>query len=271
MNPNIETLARETADQIYVGDSGNTAENIAPIILAALRAAVEPLEAQCAAMRQALELWRGFPHSIQYHCSACHKHGQGAVDLTESALGTDAGSQLLMELASLRETVKKLEAERRRDALDGQGALDEANNTIARLLAELAELRQSRKWPDIGPDPLKDRDKVDNSEDGSRSRLIVPVCLQQPEVPNQTALVWRIDISRVSDELIWRRAAMESLKKQNDELRDRLAKAEAVWGNCKIVYWPYDPEGTAYPLEHYQPVGKHMREQIEAALERKAQ
>ncbi len=55
--------------------------------------------------------------------------------------------------------------------------------------------------PDIGLDPLKHRDQVKIGVEGARERLTKALCIQQPEVPDQTALVWRIDIDRVLMEL----------------------------------------------------------------------
>ncbi len=56
-------------------------------------------------------------------------------------------------------------------------------------------------FPDIGPDPLKHRDQVKDGVAGACERLTKALALQQAEVPDQTALVWRIDISRVLGEL----------------------------------------------------------------------
>ena len=49
-----------------------------------------------------------------------------------------------LRIKKLEEENDRLKAERRQDALDGQAALDEANNEIIRLKAELAEA-QGRK------------------------------------------------------------------------------------------------------------------------------
>lgn len=55
--------------------------------------------------------------------------------------------------------------------------------------------------PDIGLDPLKHRDHVDGSIEATRERLGKAVALQQQGVPDQTMLAWRIDVSRLLDEL----------------------------------------------------------------------
>lgn len=39
--------------------------------------------------------------------------------------------------------------------------------------------------------------------------------------------------------------------------------ASALWGNCKVVYWPKDG---SYPLEHTMGANKNMRREIEAEL-----
>lgn len=57
--------------------------------------------------------------------------------------------------------------------------------------------------PDIGPDPLK-LDGEERVRYGGEyvARLTAAHTIQQPGVPDQTALVWRIDLSRVLSELI---------------------------------------------------------------------
>lgn len=58
--------------------------------------------------------------------------------------------------------------------------------------------------PDIGPDPLKLSQHEERVTYGSEyvARLTKAHAMQQPGVPDQTALVWRIDLSRVLSELI---------------------------------------------------------------------
>lgn len=69
-------------------------------------------------------------------------------------------------------------------------------------------------WPDIGLDPLKHRDKVTGGVEGARERLSKAVSIQQKEVPDQTLLAWRIDVSRVLDELTLMTARWEYLQKR---------------------------------------------------------
>ena len=57
-------------------------------------------------------------------------------------------------------------------------------------------------WPDIGKDPLKYRDEVLGGVEGADQRLSLASAVQQKGVPDQTALVWRIDIDRLICELI---------------------------------------------------------------------
>lgn len=60
----------------------------------------------------------------------------------------------------------------------------------------------SVEWPDIGKDPLKYRDEVKGGVEGAKERLGQACAVQQKGVPDQTALVWRIDLDRISCELI---------------------------------------------------------------------
>jgi hypothetical protein len=91
-----------------------------------------------------------------------------------------------------------------------------------------------QRFPDIGSDPLKNPDNAVTAVErmtadptaGAMDRLAKAAAVQQPEVPDQTALVWRIDIERVRMELIWRRAAMKSHGEQIDILRHRLSDCE---------------------------------------------
>jgi hypothetical protein len=61
--------------------------------------------------------------------------------------------------------------------------------------------------PDIGADPLKSGVRTPEQV---HARLSAGIAVQQPHVPDQTMLAWRIDVSDVISELIWRRAAMKS-------------------------------------------------------------
>ena len=59
----------------------------------------------------------------------------------------------------------------------------------------------SAEWPDIGKDPLKYRDEVLGGVEGAKERLGKACAVQQTGVPDQTALVWRIDLDRLMCEL----------------------------------------------------------------------
>jgi hypothetical protein len=56
-------------------------------------------------------------------------------------------------------------------------------------------------WPDIGPDPFQQPNEYRTVEK-AHARLRQAYALQQPIVPNQTALVWRDDIGRVHMRLV---------------------------------------------------------------------
>lgn len=56
-------------------------------------------------------------------------------------------------------------------------------------------------WPDIGPDPFQQPNEYRTVEK-AHARLRAAYALQQPIVPNQTALVWRDDIGRVHMRLV---------------------------------------------------------------------
>ncbi len=65
-------------------------------------------------------------------------------------------------------------------------------------------------YPDIGKDPLKFHDEAGGFEE-SKERLQRASSVQQKLVPDQTALVWRIDLQRLLDDHTWRKAVVESL------------------------------------------------------------
>ena len=86
----------------------------------------------------------------------------------------------------------------------------------------------SKKFPDIGPDPLKadgeEREKLHNE---TRQRIEKACAIQQSGVPDQTALTWRIDLSRIRDDLTIAEARVEILTRSNENLqseRDKLSQ-----------------------------------------------
>jgi len=83
-------------------------------------------------------------------------------------------------------------------------------------------------WPDIGLDPLKHRDEVKGGVEGAKERLKQALCIQQTKVPDQAALVWRIDISRVLDEL----TVMTARWKHHQEHLPPNAKVSDGWPSC---------------------------------------
>jgi len=101
-------------------------------------------------------------------------------------------------------------------------SLATAHCGLSSLRAENAELRNG--FPCIGQDPLK-MEKRDGFEE-SFVRLKSGLNIQQKGVPDQTALVWRIDISRVSDEVIIQTGRAEFRLKQVEQLKAELALKE---------------------------------------------
>lgn len=111
------------------------------------------------------------------------------------------------------------------------------------ILSALKEGESEQKFPDIGKDPLKFSGEVDRSIDAVRTRLSKAVGLQQKEVPDQTALVWRVDLSQLDSEYIWRNAQRQGLEKQiaaleserdqlkweKEELRKQMEKSNEDW------------------------------------------
>lgn len=79
--------------------------------------------------------------------------------------------------------------------------------------SELAASAGSVEWPAIGKDPLKYRDEVKGGVEGAMERLGQACAVQQKGVPDQTALVWRIDLDRIRCELIVMTARWNSRKK----------------------------------------------------------
>ena len=69
-------------------------------------------------------------------------------------------------------------------------------------------------WPDIGQDPLK---ASDMDVENALERLRKACSLQQKEVPDQTALCWRIDLSRALGEIAWLRGRVRVLTKSEQQ------------------------------------------------------
>jgi hypothetical protein len=82
-----------------------------------------------------------------------------------------------------------------------------------------------RPTPDIGKDPLKlvgqERDDY-TSDQAILNRLRQACAVQQIEVPDQTALVWRADLSWLLNQFAWReaghKAALEAEAVRHREL-----------------------------------------------------
>jgi hypothetical protein len=83
--------------------------------------------------------------------------------------------------------------------------MDKQNRQIEALNRKIVEYDRSlhlkaakaHEFPDIGPDPLKlDGEEREKAYDDTDARLHKACAVQQKGVPDQTALVWRIDLSR---------------------------------------------------------------------------
>lgn len=105
---------------------------------------------------------------------------------------------------------------------------------ILAALHKAVEPYRKQAWPDIGPDPLANRDTVDQSTDAARARLQHACDIQQKEVPDQTALVWRIDINRVTGDLVWRTAQATSFQSQIEKLKSENAALMKQVGDLKV-------------------------------------
>jgi hypothetical protein len=112
-----------------------------------------------------------------------------------------------------------------------------ADDLIEKLKGEglLGPATCSAHWPDIGKDPLQNWDTMDQTPEGSQNRMQSGCDMQQSGVPDQTALVWRIDINRVNGELIWRRAAMQGLKEQDAKIAKMLDALKRI-ANPRLSY-----------------------------------
>lgn len=87
-------------------------------------------------------------------------------------------------------------------------------------------------FPDIGLDPLAYRDQVKGGVAGARERLEKVTAMQQAGVPDQTALVWRIDVDRVLCELTWRSCHLELSRKANEENAQLRSHLNAIGNTC---------------------------------------
>lgn len=92
-------------------------------------------------------------------------------------------------------------------------------------------------YPDIGPDPLKSGEK-DPDHDEGMERIFQAMSVQQNGVPDQTALTWRIDLSRLHGELTWRRAAMKGMiGRVAHEIASRIPamQADCATNNAEVI------------------------------------
>jgi hypothetical protein len=116
---------------------------------------------------------------------------------------------------------------------------------LGKAEAELERVKGERKYPNIGPDPLKlpgDEYMKRNSVPAAIHELSKGVSLQQKEVPDQTALVWRADLNRLLMDHTWRTNHLPIIKSQDTELttlRARVQLAEEMEKALqKIAIWP---------------------------------
>ena len=137
--------------------------------------------------------------------------------------------QQLEELA--RETANELFPEAIR-----QGIIpDNAIKVILFALAAVAGEKEA--FPDIGPDPLKatPHEKWVEMASNYDERLFKACAVQQSGVPDQTALVWRIDLSRLRDACTLATARVRILTEARDTEHSARLKAEEERDRCRAV------------------------------------
>ena len=142
--------------------------------------------------------------------------------------------------------------------------------TIAQLQRELEE---AKRFPDIGQDPLKlmgeERENY-RSDEATLARLRKACATQQREVPDQTGLVWRSDLSWLTGQFAWREAGHKAALTQLAALqadKERLDWLETMAVNVRInlrhgsrdLFWatPSEDDGETGPSE--------IRKQVDAA------
>jgi len=86
-------------------------------------------------------------------------------------------------------------------------------------LAESEKLGEFVALPDIGVDPCQSPVAGYNREEAAIARLCLARDIQQKDVPDQTALVWRIDISRLHGAFILARARAGILEAELKRLK----------------------------------------------------
>jgi len=162
-------------------------------------------------------------------------HVQSLLDAREDALKAPDGGLVDLFIADLFNRLAELGV----DATDCDGYDDpatiiahwiqgrdddrkEAQDQNAALTARLAEVEKERQFPDIGPDPLKlNGEERKKAADETYSRLTKAHTVQQKGVPDQTALVWRIDLSRADMYRIIENNKLKSAQAERDTaLRD---------------------------------------------------
>jgi uncharacterized coiled-coil protein SlyX len=127
------------------------------------------------------------------------------------------------------------------DKLSGNGVVEWFSHgaCLKEIAAALLDCQKDteHKWPDIGQDPLQ-MEKRDSFEE-SFARLKSGLNKQQAGVPDQTALVWRVDISRVSDEVILQRARGESFMSTMERVKtlesEIASQKDAVKEVCEVL------------------------------------
>ena len=97
---------------------------------------------------------------------------------------------------------------------------------VTNAAKELISLRAG--FPDIGLDPLAHRDQVKGGVEGAQERLNKADDIQQKGVPDQTALVWRIDLNRLRGELTLVSARLKFAKEQAGHRQALLERALKV-------------------------------------------
>lgn len=141
------------------------------------------------------------------------------------ALGLPVGSKIRKSIlpAIVQLLKERDEAQAKAEGWKAQFQSRDADLQHAKQAVNEAQAKCAEKFPDIGRDPLQlsgDERKQRGCIEAVREALNAPVCLQQKGVPDQTALVWRIDLSRLLDDHTVLAARWEKLK-------PALEKAEA--------------------------------------------